>query len=104
MVNKRSSTLLPVSEEELKKLLHAKYPEVGVKTAASTVLQLVLTLPGGGLPHQTVVSLKCNLLYTLSSLLLCRPCEICLIMPLMYRHTSEVGVPDHHNKVSITKK
>ena len=41
MVNKWSSTLLPVSGEELKKLLHAKYHEVGLKTAASTVLRKV---------------------------------------------------------------
>ena len=93
MVNKRSSTLLPVSEEELKKLLHAKYPEVGVKTAASTVLQLVLTLPGGGLPHQTVVSLKCNLLYTLSSLLL---------QQLVQAYLRDiVGMADHRSKVNI---
>lgn len=68
MVNKQSSTL-PVSEEELKGV-HAKYPEVGVKTAASTVLQLVSTLPGGGLPHQTVWSVSSVTYCTLSSLLL----------------------------------
>ena len=39
MVNKRSSTLLPVSEEELKKLLHTKYPEVGLKTGNGTPVQ-----------------------------------------------------------------
>ena len=64
--------------------------------AASTVLQLVLTLPGRGLPHQTVVSLKCNLLYTLSSLLL---------QQLVQAYLRDiVGIPDHRNKVNIAIK
>ena len=41
MVNKWSSTLLQVSEEELEKLLHTKYHEVGLKTAALIVLRAV---------------------------------------------------------------
>ena len=77
-------------------LLHTKYPAVGLKTADSTVLQLVLTLPGRGLPQQTVVSLKCNLLYTLSSLLL---------QQLVQAYLRDiVGIPDHHNEVNIAIK
>ena len=41
MVNKQSSTLLPVSEEEWEKLLHTRYHEIGLKTAASIVLPTV---------------------------------------------------------------